>query len=249
MKTAIFSMLLFAATSFAQNAIPAGTILPVQLNSSLRSDRLHVGETVSARVMQDVPLAGGSNIHAGAKVIGHVVAVQPETDSNPARISLRFDTLKNRGGQIPITTNLRALAVMAQVSEAKDPESGPDRGTSEYNWTTDQIGGEIAIHGGSGVFNGSSLVGHTVPNGVLVRASAKPDSPCRGEVGGNDRAQAMWVFSSDACGLYGFPRLALAHSGRTNPVGEVILESDTGGVTIPSGSGLLLRVNGTPAAQ
>jgi hypothetical protein len=52
----------------------------------------------------------------------------------------------------------------------------------------------------------------------------------------------LWVFSSDACGLYDFSNVTLTHAGRTNPVGEITLESRKGDFNIPSGSGLLLRV-------
>jgi hypothetical protein len=42
-------------------AIPAGTIIPVSLNSALRSDRTGTGAAVTATVMQDVPLGRGDS--------------------------------------------------------------------------------------------------------------------------------------------------------------------------------------------
>ncbi len=61
----------------AQNAIPSATILPLRLSSSLNSEKSKPGQAITARIMQDVPLAAGSTIHAGTRVMGHVVDVTP----------------------------------------------------------------------------------------------------------------------------------------------------------------------------
>jgi hypothetical protein len=239
------SLIMLSMDLFAQNTIPAGTIVPVALNSSLSSRKVKPGQVITARVMQDVPLSPGSTIHAGAKVIGRVIDVKPANGGTGAQVSFRFDTLVVSKRRIPIITNLRALASMMAVEAAQLPESGPDRGTSQNAWTTDQIGGEVVYRGGGPVADGLRSVGEPTYGGVLVHVSAKPGSPCRGEIEGNDRLQALWVFSSDACGVYDFAGLAIVHAGRTDPVGEITLASDKGEVNIRAGSGMLLRVNKT----
>jgi hypothetical protein len=239
------SLLMFAADLFAQNTIPSGTILPVALNSSLNSRKTKPGQVITARVMQDVPLLG-STIHAGAKVVGRVIDVKPANGGSGAQISFRFDTLVVSKRRLPITTNLRAAASMMAVEAAQLPESGPDRGTSQNAWTTDQIGGEVVYRGGGPVADGLRTVGEPTYGGVLVHVSAKPGTPCRGDIEGNDRLQALWVFSSDACGVYDFADLKIVHAGRSNPVGEITLASDKGDVNVRAGSGMLLRVNQTP---
>jgi len=196
-------------------------------------------------VMQDVPLSPGSKIHAGAKVIGHVVELKPANGASGARVSLRFDAIVVSKQRLPITTNLRALASMMAVEQAQLPETGPDRGTSENSWTTDQIGGEV-VYGGWEVANGLRPVGEPTAHGVLVHVSAKPGTKCRGEIQGIDRLQALWVFSSDACGAYDFEDLEIVHAGRSNPVGEITLASEHGDVNVRAGSGMLLRVNKAP---
>ena len=236
------SLIMFTADLFAQNAIPAGTILPVALNSSLNSRKTKPGQVITARVMQDVPLSPASTIHAGAKVIGQVLDVTAANGTAGGRVSFRFETLLVSKQRIPITTNVRALASMMAVEDAQLPAAGPDRGTSENAWTTVQVGGEVVYRGGGPVANGLRSVGTPAANGVLVHVSGDPGTKCRGETEGNDRLQALWVFSSDACGAYDFPDLAIAHAGRTNPVGEVILTSDHGDVNVKAGSGMLLRV-------
>lgn len=242
MKSLALIVLLLSAGSFAQEVIPPGTILPVQLNSSLRSTKLRPGQAIRARLMQDVPL-GKWKIPAGAKVIGRVSAVQANVAKPGAQISLRFDQLVVKHRSIPVVTNLRALATMMDVSEAQVPESGPDRGTAENAWTTDQIGGETRYHTGP-VTHGWTVVGRSVATGVLVRPLSRPGTNCRGEFEGNNQPQALWLFSSDACGLYDFPNLTLIHAGRTSPVGEITIASTKGEVRVRGGSGMLLRVNG-----
>jgi hypothetical protein len=239
------SLIMLSMDLFAQNTIPVGTIVPVALNSSLNSRKVKPGQVITARVMQDVPLSPGSTIHAGAKVIGRVIDVKPANGGAGAQVSFRFDTLVVSKRRIPIITNVRALASMMAVEAAQLPESGPDRGTSQNAWTTDQIGGEVVYRGGGPVADGLRSVGEPTYGGVLVHVSAKPGSPCRGEIEGNDRLQALWVFSSDACGVYDFAGLAIVHAGRTDPVGEITLASDKGEVNIRAGSGMLLRVNKT----
>src|SRR5580693_1043656 len=104
------SLIMLSMDLFAQNTIPAGTIVPVALNSSLSSRKVKPGQVITARVMQDVPLSPGSTIHAGAKVVGHVIRVKAADGANGAQMSERFDALVISKRRIPITTNLRALA-------------------------------------------------------------------------------------------------------------------------------------------
>lgn len=141
-----------------------------------------------------------------------------------------------------MTTNLRTLASMMEVEDAQVPKTGPDRGTSENAWTTVQIGGGVVYRGGGPVANGLRVVGTPTANGVLVRTASKPGTKCRGDLGGNDQPQALWVFSADACGTYGFPDLTIVHAGRSNPVGQITLASERSNFDVRRGSGLLLRV-------
>ena len=238
-----FGLMALSSQLLAQNVIPTGTILPLQLNTTLRSGKARAGEQISARLMQDVPLPGGNEIHSGAKILGHVISATAARNGTRAEVSFRFDTLVSAKQCLPIITNLRALATMMDVAAAQVPASGPDRGTSWYTWTTDLIGGEADYRGGGEVVHGSTVVGRSVPDGVLVQVSSKFGTKCRGAFGENNQLQALWVFASDACGLYGFPNAMLAHAGRSEPVGLIKIESGKRDLVIPGGSGMLLRVD------
>ena len=86
-------------------------------------------------------------------------------------------------------------------------------------------------------------MGKSLYGGVLSRVRAKEGTKCGGPIDGNDRPQALWVFSSDACGIYGLERISIAHAGRSDPTGVIVLASDSGSFKLPSGAGMLLRVN------
>ena len=111
-----------------------------------------------------------------------------------------------------------------------------------------QIGGEAVYRGGGPVRGEFGNVGRPVAGGVLARLNANPDRGCRAALDSGDAPQALWVFSSDACGAYGLPHLKIAHAGRTDPVGEITFESTKGQVNVHAGAGLLLRADSSGAS-
>lgn len=143
MKLLLIGLLVLSTGLFAQDVIPAGTVLPARLNSSLDSRKSKAGQAIAARVMQDVPLPAGGKIPAGAKVTGHVTDMVPASGVTGSSISLQFDAVKSRGRSIPIITNLRAMASMMEVEDAQAPPTATDRGTPWAWMTTHQIGGEV----------------------------------------------------------------------------------------------------------
>jgi len=234
------------STPESNPAIPPGTILPVRLNSTLSSAKCRTGQVITGRIMQDVPLSPGVRIKEGSRVLGHLVEVTPATTGARARISLQFDKLVSSHQTISITTNLRAIAGFMRIIEAQTPPIGPGE-SDVYRWlTTVQVGGDVVYGEGGPVTSGENanqVVGKAVNGGVLGKVRAKEGTKCRGAIDGNDRPQALWVFSSDACGTYGLEHISIAHAGRTDPIGMIVLVSDSGTLKLPSGAGMLLRVS------
>jgi hypothetical protein len=235
--------LLVSTDLFAQLEISPGTILPASLETSISSRKSRPGKKVSARIMQDVPLRGRTVIPAGAKIVGQIISVDPAGSGAGARVSLRFDTLVVRHQEVRISTHLRALASSVDVQSAQISIHGTDAGTPSNAETTRQVGGELVYRGGGPVARGSHRVGVPVPDGVMVRVSGDPSLGCAGEVPGGERLEALWVFSSDACGVFGYRHVEISHAGRTEPLGTITLATRSGDFTIHDGAGLLLRVD------
>ena len=188
--------------------------------------------------MQDVPLAPGAKLKAGTQIKGRVL--ETEKTSDGVKLAFVFDLVHSRNKDIAVLTNARALASYLEVRTTGRPsvsEAGP-----EWNWTTVQIGGDVVYGSANQVEADGRVVGHPVKNGVVAQVFAVPDKECRGPIDGNDQPQALWLFSSGACGLYGFEDLTIAHAGRSNPAGQIVLASPRK-IHVEAGSGMLLRVN------
>ena len=233
-------------TTQSAEVIPAGTIIPLRLNSALRSDKGGSGDAITATVMQDVPLATGETLPAGSKVTGHVVeAITPGKGSDEPRISFQFDQIRLGSQTIPITTNLRAVASRSAVLAATPLPTSPDYADDQV-----QIGGDQISYGSDGpVMVGSQVVGKYTSQGVLAYGGQDLGTPCRGTIDDNDHPQAFWLFSANACGSYGFDGLTVFHSGRTAPVGEITLSSNGKMLKVDKGSAMLLLVGGSGPEQ
>ena len=229
-----------AATS--RETIPAGTILPVSLDSAIGSDQSQAGAPIAATLMQDVSLKTGVTLRKGSKVFGHVVeAVRPGQGADEARLSFEFDHVQLGHQTVAITTNLRALASAMEVSATSTPKSSSD---DPSTWTLTQIGGDQVAYGQGGpVVADSQVVGTYTNQGTLAYLNPDLGTECRSTMNGNTRPQAFWVFSVHACGAYGMGDVKILHSGRTEPEGQVILISDGKLVRVGKNTGMLLRVD------
>jgi hypothetical protein len=157
--------------------IPAGTILPVRLNSNLSSDKSGSGTPIIATVMQDVPLSKGETLRKGSKVTGHViVASTPGKGSDESRISFQLDQVQLGNLTIPITTNLRAVASRSAVLAATPELTSPDYVDNQV-----QIGGDQISYGEDGpVMVGEQVVGKYTSQGVLAYVDQDSGTSKRG---------------------------------------------------------------------
>lgn len=240
----VFLFIFLAPLTMTAQQIPSGTVLPIMLNSTLNTSKDQPGKKISGKVMQDVLLSGGGLIPRRATIAGHVLRVS-KAGGNGSYLAVTFDRVMVKGQTIPITANLRAVASMMAVFEAKIPTNAlDDYGTSQSDWNTVQVGGAGVFRGNGEVIGYGEVVGRANDYGaVTAKLIAAPKAGCRAE---DESAgeQALWVFSPWACGTYGFLDLKIAHAGRSEPVGEIELRSERN-IYIQGGSGWLLRTEGS----
>ena len=231
------SVLLLLAASAGAQVIPPATALPITLNTTFDVRKVVPGQAINGSVAQDVPLPSGGRIRAGSRVNGRVLQAGRKIGGR-TYIRLRFDQISDKGRNIAVTTSLRAVASTRDVQDAQLPEHGPIWGESPDNWTTTQVGGDVVYRGGGHVVHDDTVVGDPVKDGVLAVLLPVPWPGC--DTGSGDRRLALWVFSSSACGAYGFfGNLDIARAGNASPLGEIVLESKKN-VRLVTGTAMLL---------
>jgi hypothetical protein len=243
MKRALNSVVFILLTVIFSGAqeLPDGTVLPVALRTPLRSGKVKAGDPVSGKLAQYVD-TNGTRLPRGTQVSGHVVEVRPASTGPGEQVALTFDRIKIQGRDVPITTTLRAIASMKAVFDAQLPTNLiDDYGSTIRDWNTLQIGGQTVYRGDGTVTEGLNVVGTaTIVGEVFGEPKTYPWSPCAHDRASN-AVQSFWVFSTDACGIYDLPGVTLTHAGRSEPIGQILLESSRK-LDIRAGSGLLLVV-------
>lgn len=227
--------------------IPPGTVLPVRLGSDLTFKKASAGENLEALIMQEVPLPGGEKIPWRARVKGSVVSVVKDGEGTGGSLTMKFDLVEDRKQEVPVQTSLRAIASFNAVRAAAMPLGGQDIGTPSAWQVTMQIGGDVRYGDGAVVRNQmKQKVGKGVRGGVLVHVGANPALGCSGPLPGNDRLQALWVFSADACGVYDLKGIRILSDGKAAPRGEITLHFEKEDTPLLAQSGLLLRTLAEP---
>jgi hypothetical protein len=90
-------------------ALSLDEVIPVTLDQELSSNSSHVGDTFTCTVSTS-DSDEYANLPSGTKIEGHVVAVQPMTDDQPAVLDLAFDRIDLPGMEsTPITASLISL--------------------------------------------------------------------------------------------------------------------------------------------
>lgn len=225
--------------------IPPGTVLPVMINTSLNAKNAKPGQKFEGKVMQEVAVTGAWTIKRGSKVTGHVVRAGKAAQGT--MLVLKFDELDDEGHAVKLNVSLRAVASMMSVSQAQMPINSSSDFIAQTDWVTRQVGGDVVNRGRGKVgAPGGSIVGQWTGNGVYGKLTAPDSGTCPPDA--SDQVQALWVFSTSACGAYDLPGVTITQSGSAAPAGEVVLDLEKNS-KIGGGSGWLLVVNGSPATR
>ena len=104
-------------------SVPAGTVLPIALESYVASDTSRVEDVVRARTRRAIVIDGDTAIPAGSTLIGHVSSVQrPGRVKGRGRVAFRFDQLQVSGTGERLRISTSTIARQAPATKARDAQ-------------------------------------------------------------------------------------------------------------------------------
>lgn len=227
----------------APGAVPVGTAFPVVFSHTINTADAKIGDTITTKTTQVVILPSGERIPRGSELIGEIVASRPRSSDEPSQLGIRFETLLSAGSKSAIRVRLRAMASFADSYSSRSalvPYDTPDN--SLYS----QVGGDTffpydAVHSPRG-----TVVGKATRDGIFVKlARTSAESNDQIMCDETDTLQSVGIFSSGACGLYGFGDFFLDEAG-TKPDGVIRFHAERHSVKIGRGTLALLQVQANP---
>jgi hypothetical protein len=125
--------------------LAAGTTVVAKLLTDIDSGTCKPGDAVEAEVTRDVSQNHKVVLKAGARVIGHVVALDASSAHKPeSRIAISFKSVSMKSGeQLPISFVIQALAIAPGLKE-KDELHGRPMETAAIIAATGSIGGPLS---------------------------------------------------------------------------------------------------------
>lgn len=216
--------------------IPNGPAVTVELNSSLDSRKVKVGDKVEAHTLDALKKGDEMIVPKGTKLIGHVTeATARAKGDSESSLAIQFDeALPKKEQEIPLHVMVLAVAAPAPIdfSPAAESSSGPVGGGAAANGSpmgSSHVPTSTASAGG-GVYPASGLDNSSGTN---------PNQPLPGAAG---------PLPAGSRGIYGLKDLKLMLS-RANPNEPTTLITSTGKeVRLESGTRLLLVVETGPTS-
>jgi hypothetical protein len=206
-------------------ALPSGTAVNAELNSSMDSKKAKVGDKVEAHTTEDIKYAGKIIVPKGAKLEGHVTeATARSKGDSGSTLAIQFDrAFPKKGEEIPLNVSIMAVAAPANDFSGGLPGAG-----------SNPVAGA-----GAPTASGS-------PMGTSHTPTASPGTP-NYPAGSPMGANGSGPLRADSRGVYGLKDLKLMAASGSG--GETTVITSTGkNVRLDSGTRLLLIVPELAAA-
>ena len=218
-----------AQTETRAGTLPSGTTVNAELNSSVNSKKVKVGEKVEAHTTEAIEYAGKTILPKGTKLEGHVTeATARSKGDSGSTLAIQFDkAIPRKGEELPLDVTIMAIAAPQEdlYAGSAGPSSDPMK----------DVGGAAAAGSPMGVGKAQPPPNATQPSPSIA--------PADSTAGPNGRAQ----LPANSRGVYGLKDLKIMVATSKTSQTTVITSSGKD-VHLDGGTRLLLVAPGETEA-
>lgn len=235
----------------ANASLASGTAIHAELTKPLDARKAKPGDTVDAKVTQDVKSQGQVVIRHGTRLVGHVTQAQARAKGDSSTmLGIVFDQAEPKGGPaIPLHTVIQAVAAAQSSTTAMADDEGlgvPSPGMPAMGnapGATPGRGGLAPAVGSTVGAAGSTLGNVGGATGSTLGTTANAAGSAAGNVAGGSAHAATDLsgrLAGTTRGVTGLPGVTLSATGASAGTGSVMTSSDKN-LHLDSGTHLLLQ--------
>jgi hypothetical protein len=215
--------------SASASRIAPGTVIPVELTTSIDAKKVKTGDEIVATVTMDLKTNSGEIVvPKDTKVVGHVTEAQTRSrEQKDSQVGIIFDraVMKN-GGEMQMPMSIQAI-IAPQASNSGNANNGNDQSTAAPS---------------ANASGASSNSGRAPGMGGTPPPAPNPSTGSNSPTDDSSAASAHEPITGKTEGVVGLRDLKLATTATAASQGSVV-SSEKNNVKLESGTFMLLRVN------
>jgi len=217
--------------------IAPGSVIPVQLTTTVDAKKAKTGEQVTAKVTQDLKANNGMMLMPkDTEIVGHITEAQARNKQDKeSQVGIIFDHAVMKNSDISYPLSIQAVISPQVFQHPNNQNNGGGPGATEAPSTAQApMPGGSAGAGNAGRGMGS---GQTEPPNA-PSSEASSDTSSNGASSNGSHAPAI---TGQTQGVVGFSHLKL--DTPSSPTQASVLSSEKNNVKLENGTLMLLRVN------
>jgi hypothetical protein len=220
------------ASQSATPRIAPGSVIPVQLTTTVDAKKAKSGEQVTAKVTEDLKASNGMMLMPkNTEIVGHITEAQARNKQDKeSQVGIVFDHAMTQSGSVSYPLSIQAV-ISPQVFQ--NPNANNAGNTASAPQAPASSMPSSGMPGGS-TSRGMGGNGQAGPPSTAPAGESAPQNS-------NAGSQAPPKITGQTQGVVGFSHLKLETP--TNPAQPSVLSSEKNNVKLQNGTLMLLRVN------
>jgi hypothetical protein len=223
-----------ATTQTSTPRIAPGSVIPVQLTTTVDAKKAKTGEQVTAKVTQDLKSSNGMMLMPkDTEIVGHVTEAQAKNKQDKeSQVGIVFDHAVLNGDNVSYPMSIQAV-ISPQVFQN---QNGGSNGAAEA--PSPSASGQMP----SGQMPGGSSRG-SMGGGQGAPTNSAPSGETPQTSGGSPTSggKAPPAITGQTQGMVGFEHMKL--EGPASPTQPSVIRSEKNNVKLENGTLMLLRIN------